>query len=429
MSRPEFRRWRMLELASRERWALNGGPFGSKLVSSMYVEDGVPVIRGTNLPNDRRFRAEDFVFVSEEKADELAQHVVRPGDLVFTQRGTLGQVGLVPDDGPYPRYVVSQSQMKLTVDRSKADPLYLYYVFRSPTVVQTLCDLAIRTGVPHINLAILRAFEVDLPDLPTQRRIAAILGAYDDLIEVNRRRIAVLEEMARRLFEEWFVAFRFPGHDTTPLQDTPHGPLPQGWQWATLGTCTALLARGIAPKYDEAGDSIVVGQKCIRHQRLSLALARRQSRPLPGDKIVQSGDVLVNSTGVGTLGRVAQVEEVPAGVTVDTHVTILRAVPTLDRDFFGMSILRLEPVFERMGEGATGQTELKRSRIADAHIALPPTGLQALFGHHARALRSAVFKHGVENERLAAARDLLLPRLISGELTVADAERTLETAA
>src|SRR5690606_21463776 len=89
------------ELAASKRWALNGGPFGSKLVSRMYVDAGVPVIRGCNLPMDKRFDESEFVFVSEEKADDLRQHIAVPGDLVFTQRGTLGQVGLIPPDATY----------------------------------------------------------------------------------------------------------------------------------------------------------------------------------------------------------------------------------------------------------------------------------------------------------------------------------------
>ena len=97
------------ELQAAKRWALNGGPFGSKLVSRDYVEVGVPVIRGANLPNEKRFAFDDFVFVSEEKADELLANNAHPGDVVFTQRGTLGQVGIIPEDSPFPRFVDRKS--------------------------------------------------------------------------------------------------------------------------------------------------------------------------------------------------------------------------------------------------------------------------------------------------------------------------------
>ncbi len=139
---------KLTEIASKKRWAMNGGPFGSKLSRKHYSLDGVPVIRGCNLPAGAKFSFEEFVYVSEEKADELIANNARPGDLVFTQRGTLGQVGLIPLDSPFPRFVISQSQMKLTVDADLADPEYLYHVFSSPAIVQAIHNLAFSSGVP-----------------------------------------------------------------------------------------------------------------------------------------------------------------------------------------------------------------------------------------------------------------------------------------
>lgn len=173
----------------------------------------------------------------------------------------------------------------------------------------------------------------------------------------------------------------------------------------------------------------MINQKCIRAQRLSLAAARGQNKAVPEEKIVRAGDVLINSTGVGTLGRVAQAEEVPIGLTADSHVTIVRAEPNLDPDFFGLALLRMEPVFERLGAGATGQTELNRRRISDQAIIEPPSSLQIDFGRHARPIRSLAFKLTQQEDVLMKSRDLLLPRLISGELSVTTVERELEAVA
>jgi type I restriction enzyme, S subunit len=270
---------------------------------------------------------------------------------------------------------------------------------------------------------------VALPPLPEQKYIASILKAYDDLIEVNRQRIALLEEMAQRLFEEWFVRFRFPGHKGHRMVDTPDGQLPEGWQRQRIGDLTSFLSRGITPQYDETATTLVVGQKCIRGQRLSLGPARKQSRVVPREKLVQPGDVLINSTGVGTLGRVAQADAVTEGLTVDTHVTIVRPRPDIDRHFFGLALLRLEPVFEHLGAGATGQTELGRTRIADTKLVKPSSELQIAFGRHARPVRELAFRLTQQIDVLAHARDLLLPRLISGEVKISTAPRELETAA
>ena len=142
------------QIAASTRNALVGGPFGSNLVSRDYVEAGVPVIRGQNMGG--RWVSGEFVFVSEQKAQSLESNLARPGDIVFTQRGTIGQVSLVPRV-PFDRYLVSQSQMKLTANSEIADSAFLYYVFSTDEQQDYIRQHAIQTGVPHTNLGILRS--------------------------------------------------------------------------------------------------------------------------------------------------------------------------------------------------------------------------------------------------------------------------------
>lgn len=122
------------KIAADARNAIVGGPFGSNLVSRDYVKSGVPVIRGQNLGKGK-FLGGDYVFVSKEKAEKLSANIARPNDLMFTQRGTLGQIAIVPD-GPWDAYIVSQSQMKATIDPKKAVVEFLYYYFSSPREIQ-----------------------------------------------------------------------------------------------------------------------------------------------------------------------------------------------------------------------------------------------------------------------------------------------------
>lgn len=156
---------------------LVGGPFGSDLTTQDYISDGgVPVIRGTNLGgNESRFIDDRFVFVSHQKAEKLRRNMAFPGDVIFTQRGTLGQVAVIPLDSRFKEYVISQSQMKLTPNSSIVDSRYLYYYFRSPHALRKLLQETQATGVPHINLGILKRFPVVLPPLSEQKRIAEIL--------------------------------------------------------------------------------------------------------------------------------------------------------------------------------------------------------------------------------------------------------------
>ena len=228
----EWREVTVSDVAAAERNALVGGPFGSDLVSRDYVRQGVPVIRGTNRGHGMWVDGE-FAYVSTEKAESLSANWARPGDLVFTQGGTLGQVAIVPN-GRYDRYVISQSQMKLTVDPSKADVRFLLYVFISAEQQDHIRQRAIQTGVPHTNLGILRNTPLTLPSIPEQHAIARVLGTLDDKIELNRRMNVTLEAMAQALFKCCFV-------------DAAATKLPTGWREGKVAEIATISREGINP--------------------------------------------------------------------------------------------------------------------------------------------------------------------------------------
>jgi type I restriction enzyme, S subunit len=186
-------------IASRARNAIVGGPFGSDLVSNDYVEDGVPVIRGQNMSG--QWVSGSFVFVTAAKAGSLSANLARPNDIVFTQRGTLGQVSLIPEQ-PFESYLISQSQMKLSVNRQIADPLFFFYVFTSDDQQELIRGGTIQTGVPHINLGILRSIPVQIPPLPAQRAIAEALSDVDGLLGAPDRLIAKKRDLKQAAMQQ-----------------------------------------------------------------------------------------------------------------------------------------------------------------------------------------------------------------------------------
>lgn len=406
---------RLADLAMPTKGAMAGGPFGSDLVSADYVDEGVPVIRGVNLPFDKKISFDNLVFVTEAKADALHLNCAKPGDLVFTQRGTLGQVGVLPKHPVFSRYLISQSQMKMTVDPAKADPLYLYYYFRLQSSVSYIENHALQSGVPHINLSILRKLEVLTPPLPVQNKIAAMLTAYDDLIANNQRRIALLESMAEEIYREWFVRMRFPGYAMIERQ----GMQPEGWTRQSIGELAALVKRGISPTYDDQSPHKVINQKCIRNGRLSMQESRNHSTVTPDEKLIRYGDVLINSTGVGTLGRSAVFDLKLEGVTCDSHVTILRPKGETDvGEFLAYSIQLLQIYFESMASGSTGQAELSRELISRTKLLVPTADILKAFTDKVRPIRQQRRVLLDQTEKLAQMRDQLLPRLISGKLRI-----------
>ena len=172
--------------------AINGGPFGSKLGTKDYVSTGVPVIRGSNLSESGRFDPSGFVFVSPEKAEELRANLALPGDIVVTQRGTLGQIGMIPTGIGYDRFVISQSQMKITLDPTKVNREYAFFFLRSAESNQRIKNLASSSGVPHINLAVLREFQTLLPPLTLQDEFGRFAFGTETTIEMFSDQIANL---------------------------------------------------------------------------------------------------------------------------------------------------------------------------------------------------------------------------------------------
>ncbi len=190
-----WRAGRLTDLQREGKYATTAGPFGSKLTRKHYTAFGVPVIRGVNLGSSHGwFHDDGFVYVSEDHAATLKSNMAYAGDVLFTQRGTLGQVGLIPDDPRFPRYVLSQSQMKLTCSPS-VPPAFVYLLFSLPSTVDYIKSNAVASGVPHINLTFLRGFPVVVPDDRTLRRFGQLVTPLMRRITANTRENATLADL------------------------------------------------------------------------------------------------------------------------------------------------------------------------------------------------------------------------------------------
>jgi type I restriction enzyme S subunit len=406
--------WEMVRfdhLASSERWAFSIGPFGSKVTTSDYRESGVPFIRGVNLAQGI-FLDDDFVFISEEKAQEIESALVKPGDIVFTRKGTVGQVSMIPRNPRHEKYAISGSQVKARVDERYAVPEFYYYWFRSAAGQHSILEHAVTTGVPSLanSLQSIRGLMVPKPSLSEQSAVAAVLGALDDKIAVNERIAATSRELALALYAQAI------SQDAGTEVD--------------VESVSCALTRGVAPKYSESPDDLLVlNQKCIRDGRVSLAPSRRTQRErVKAPKLLVKNDVLVNSTGVGTLGRVARWTSDDAA-TVDSHITIVRFDEAqVDPVCAGFAMLRAQPEIEAMGEGSTGQTELRRTQLGELAIALPSKERQRELSPKLDALEERADQALNESQGLATLRDTLLPQLMSGRLRVKDAEDIVEDA-
>ncbi|WP_334064334.1 restriction endonuclease subunit S [Alteromonas genovensis] len=403
-------------IAASQKYSLIGGPFGSKLTSKDYVFKGVPVIRGANM-GERYISNENLVFVTESKVNkDLFGNLAYPGDLIFTQRGTLGQVSIIPDKTEFQTYVISQSQMKLTLDKSKADIKYVYYYFSSNEARRKIINLDSSSGVPHINLTALKNFKIPLPNLIIQKGISAQLSAYDDLIENNKRRIALLEESARQLYKEWFVRFRFPGHEHVKNVDG----VPEGWKVGCLGDVLELLG-GFAFKSSSYTDKGNYGVVTIKNVHDSRFVPECQSRveEIP-DKMKQhcklnTGDILLSLTG--NVGRACIVYG--NNYLLNQRVAKIKAKDFISKEFayWTFTEVSMQRKVENLAYGVA-QLNLSPSKLAAMEFTIPSLKLISEFSDITKPIFQQIITLNLSNQELARARDLLLPKLMSGELAV-----------
>lgn len=334
-----------------------------RIFAKEYVEYGVPFYRSKEIiqkHNGENINTE--LFISEERFGEIEMRYGAPkaNDMLMTSVGTLGVAYIVTDSERF--YFKDGNLTWYKEFSSELSSKYLYYLFDSALGKDLIKSVTIGSSQAALTIDGMKSLEVPCPEILIQEKIVQFLSTYDSLIENNNHRIAILEEMAQKLYREWFVHFRFPGHENVKMVESEMGLMPEGWEISTIENYTTLLRRGITPKYDENSSKVVVNQKCVRDYSVDLSLARKQSKEYQPELNLQYGDVLINSTGVGTLGRVGQVFNCFIDTTVDSHVTIVRPIKNYTC-YMGSYLKRFQEELMDMGVGSTNQTELNRDII------------------------------------------------------------------
>ena len=384
-----------------------------RIFFSEYVDSGVPFYRSKEIIESSNGQAiSEPLFISQEKYDEIKNHfgVPQSGDMLLTSVGTIG----VP-------YIVREKDYfyfkdgNLTWFRNFSDELdskYLYFWVKSSEGQSILNNTTIGSSQKALTIASLKGLEIPCPPAPVQKRIVEFLAGYDDLIENNQKQIKLLEEAAQRLYKEWFVDLRFPGHETTPIVDG----IPQGWERMVLSEVTSVLKRGISPKYSDNGKYSVINQKCIRSSIMDISESRRQEKEYVPTLNLQDSDTVICSTGTGTLGRVGRVYGDYPNTTFDSHVTLVRAKE--NPNYIYHVVKSQQEYLMGMGRGSTNQQELYRDVIERLVVLCPSQDILLKADRVLNAIHCKIKAVYLQNNLLVESRDRLLPKLISGELEV-----------
>lgn len=377
------------------------GPFGSNISSKFFVSQGVPIIRGNNLSlgtSGPRFLDEDFIYLTEEKAEELKASEALPGDLIFTARGTIGQVGVIPLQSRFPKYILSANQLRFRPDPTLADVTFLYYWFSQPSMVFYMQGLNQGSALPNMNLGTLRTLPVAIPPLPEQRAIADVLSALDDKIELNRRINQTLEQLARALFKHMFI----------------NNPEREGWEEGTLGDLALNLRRSVQTT-NLVDHDVYIGLEHMPQKSIALGNWGNAETVSSNKFAFKRGEIL--------FGKLRpyfhKVGVAPTDGVCSTDILVIS--PKI-ADYFGfvLSVVSSTEFVNTVNLASEG-TKMPRTNwnyMAKYPISIPSSQTAKEFNNFVQPIVEQIISNIFESRTLSELRDTLLPRLMSGQVCV-----------
>lgn len=390
------------------------GPFGSQLHQSDYSECGIPVVMPKDLVGGK-ISEESIARVDKTHVERLCRHKIEVGDILYSRRGDVGRCAHVTkkEEG----WLCGTGCLRVTIDSEKADSRFVFFQLQHPDTVGWVEKHAVGATMLNLNTTILSSVPIRLPTLEIQKRIADILSAYDDLIKNNQRQIKLLEEAAQRLYKEWFVDLRFPGHENTKIVDG----VPEGWRVASIADICDTVGGGTPStkiqSYYEKGDILWVTPTDIT-RNFSLALLDTEKKITPEGLKNSSANMLPAETilmtsraSVGFFGM--------CKYEVCTNQGFISCIPK--RENLQMYLLfNLKSRVEEIRQKAGGSTylEISKTVFRELKIILPKDEVLAEYQKNVHDIFDEIYCRTEMIKSLVDMRNRLLPKLMSGEVEV-----------
>jgi len=405
------------------------GPFGSSIKVETFVDNGIPIISGQHLTGTRLVDFENN-FISLEHAERLKNANVYRGDVIFTHAGNIGQVAYIPESSKYNRYVISQRQFYMRCNQGKIIPEFITYFFTSPEGQHKLLANTSSSGVPSIAqpVSYLKTIKVPVPPLPEQRAIASILGALDDKIELNRQMNKTLDSMAQAVFKSWFVDFEpFTGQG---MQESQVGPIPVGWE--TLKSSQAIIIN--PPRRLERGiDATYVDMASLPTSSARVINITTRAYSGSGSRFQQGDTLFARITPCLENGKTAIVDFLRDGEVGWGSTEFIVLGPKQPIGMYYIYCLARNPDFRAHAiqamSGTSGRQRVDSKCLDYYYLAIPPQEIMQKFQETVRPWFEMLKNNDEESQTLAEIRDTLLPKLLTGELRIGDAENFIEEVA
>lgn len=407
---------------------INGGAWNQ----TEYSDEGVPVVRVTDIKNET-VDLSDCKFLPKSSLKKYAKHLLRSGDLVIctvgshpTQPGSVvGRPAVMPETAH--GALLNQNAVCIRSSSPDVDQSWLGYLGRSRSFHDYIISCA-RGSANQVRMAIglLKEMPVEVPPLPMQQRIAGILSAYDVLIENSQRRIKILESMACALYREWFVLFRFSGHEKVPRVSSPLGEIPKGWEVTTLGAQLATLESGKRPKGGiravEDGVPSIGAENINGIGRHDFASEKYVSRNFFQDMrkgVVRDRDVAIYKDGA-YIGKSSYFRDgfPHAECCVNEHVFLLRSFGTrLTQNTLYLWLQDPDTVHAiRATNANAAQPGINQQSVGGLELIVPDEKMAARFDSIVEPFLAEIINMAKRIQNLRRTRDLILPRLLSGQI-------------
>lgn len=373
------------------------GPFGSNIKVECFVDDGIPVLNGSNL-DGITLKDGSFRYITEEKAESLKRANAHRGDIVITHRGTLGQIVYIPRNSKYDRYVISQSQFRIRCNE-KVLPEYLVYYFHTPIGQAKLLSNASQVGVPALARpsTTFQQIEVELPNLSIQKKTIGILRSLDDKIELNNKINENLERQAQALYKHYFPY---------SIDDE----LPDGWRIGTAGEIIEIHDSKRIPL--SGAERSKMGKRIYPYYGAASLMDFVDDYIFDGKYLLLGEDgTVVDNAGYPIL------QYVWGQFWVNNHAHILTGKLGFNVESLYM-LFKQTPV-KSIVTGAV-QPKISQANLRSIQVIVPPEKLLIEYNCRVEPLFSLLRTNKEENKSLTVLRDTLLPKLISGEIDVSD---------
>lgn len=391
----------------REIADIQTGPFGSQLHKEDYVENGTPIVTVEHLGN-RVFTEQNLPKVSDEDRERLNKYVLKTGDIVFSRVGSVDRCSYVDEE--HNGWMFSGRCLRVRAT-TQIDPLYLYYFFCLESTRDFVRNIAVGATMPSINTKLLGEVPVSIPDLDTQKAIATVLSAIDDKIALNNKINENLEQQAQAVYDLTFISF--DGVSNNEFQESEFGMIPKGWTIRQLSDVTKNVRDRVKDNMYEVLSALNTGNLCPSEEYFSKQVFSKNIKNYivvePFDFAYNPSRINIGSIGMNDLGYTGCVSPVYVVVRPEKEYQYFL-------DFFIKSKRFKEEVKAR-ASGSVRQS-LSYADFGQIKVIYPPIDVVEKFNGKYAFLLSTMNHYKKEIKILENLRDVLLPKLMNGEIDV-----------